>query len=230
VTDIQTDPPGEAGPENRRPLKTRSAGWAGTLARALGEARVRPNYISGLSVAFAALGGAMLLMSGTAEGWGRAVLLIVAVVCIQLRLLCNMLDGMVAVEHGMGSPTGPIWNELPDRVADVLLIACAGYSAAVVLPAGEWLGWLAAVLAVMTAYVRELGRGLGLPADFSGPMAKPHRMFVLSLTCLIAAFEPLWSGGGQVMLAGLAVIVLGCLITLWRRTRHLGQGLRAQAK
>ncbi|MBI1408258.1 MAG: CDP-alcohol phosphatidyltransferase family protein [Caulobacter sp.] len=213
--------------ENRRPLKTRSAGWAGALARALGRARVRPNHISALSVAFAAAGGAFLLMAGTAGGAGRAVLLVLAAVCIQLRLLCNMLDGMVAVEHGMASPTGPIWNELPDRVADLCFIVAAGYAAAIALPAGEWLGWLAGVLAVLTAYVRELGRGLGQPADFSGPMAKPHRMFVLTLTCLVAAFEPLWGGKGEVLLAGLAVIVLGCLITLWRRAVHLGRALRA---
>lgn len=214
--------------ENRRPLKTRSAGWAGALARALGQARVRPNHISALSVAFAAAGGAFLLMAGLSQGFGRGLLLVLAALCIQLRLLCNLLDGMVAVEHGLASATGPIWNELPDRVADLLFIVGAGYAAAVRLPAGEWLGWMGGALAVMTAYVRELGRGLGLPADFSGPMAKPHRMFVLTVTCLIAAFEPLWGGRGEVLLAGLAVIVLGCLITLWRRTAHLARALRAR--
>jgi phosphatidylglycerophosphate synthase len=225
MTDTAPPTPDDATPENRRPLKTRSAGWAGRLASALGRARVRPNYISAISVAVAALGGACLLMAGTAEGVGRAVLLVLAAVCVQLRLLCNMLDGMVAVEHGMGSPTGPIWNELPDRIADLLFIVGAGYCAAILLPAGEWLGWLAGVLAVLTAYVRELGRGLGQPADFSGPMAKPHRMFTLTVTCLIAAFEPIWGGKGEVILIGLAVIALGSLITLWRRTAHLGKAL-----
>jgi phosphatidylglycerophosphate synthase len=215
-------------PENRRPLKTRSAGWAAALARALGQARVRPNHISAISVAVSALGAALLLVAGTTPGPARAIALVLAASCVQLRLLCNMLDGMVAVEHGMGSPTGPIWNELPDRVADVMFLAAAGYCVAPLLPAGEWLGWLAAVLAVMTAYVRELGRGLGFPADFSGPMAKPHRMFVLTVTCLLAAFEPLWRGKGEIILAGLAVIALGCVITLWRRTAHLGRALRAK--
>ena len=212
--------------DNRRPLKTRSKGWAVGLARALGQARVRPNHISAISVVFAALGAALMLAAGTGDGLGRGIALILAAVCIQLRLLCNMIDGMVAVEHGMGSPTGPVWNELPDRIADVLFIVAAGYAAAVSLPAGEWLGWLAAVLAVLTAYVRELGRGLGYPADFSGPMAKPHRMFVLTLTCVIAAFEPLWGGTGQVILAGLAIIALGSAVTVYRRTSHLMRKLR----
>lgn len=214
--------------ENRRPLKTRSRGWAVGLARALGQARVRPNHISAISVVFAALGAALMLLAGTdnGDGLGRGIALVLAAVCIQLRLLCNMIDGMVAVEHGMGSPTGPVWNELPDRIADVLFIVAAGYAAAVKLPAGEWLGWVAAVLAVLTAYVRELGRGLGYPADFSGPMAKPHRMFVLTVTCLIAAFEPLWGGTGQVLLAGLAIIALGSAVTTYRRTSRLMRKLR----
>lgn len=217
--------------ENRRPLNTRSAGWAIGLARALGRARVRPNHISMLSVVFAALGAALMLLGGTdtGHGLGRGIALVLAAVCIQLRLLCNMIDGMVAVEHGMGSATGPVWNELPDRIADVLFIVAAGYAVASDLPAGEWLGWLAAVLAVLTAYVRELGRGLGQAADFSGPMAKPHRMFVLTLTCLIAAFEPLWGGRGQVILVGLAIIALGSLITVLRRTSHLMRKLREGA-
>ncbi|RYF88464.1 MAG: CDP-alcohol phosphatidyltransferase family protein, partial [Caulobacteraceae bacterium] len=197
------------------------------LATALGRARVRPNHISALSVVFAALGGALLLIGGADDGGiGRGIALVLAAVCIQLRLLCNMIDGMVAVEHGMGSPTGPVWNELPDRIADVLFIVAAGYAAAVQLPAGEWLGWLAAVLAVMTAYVRELGRGLGFAADFSGPMAKPHRMFVLTVTCVIAAFEPLWGGTGQVILIGLAIIALGSAVTVYRRASHLMRKLR----
>jgi hypothetical protein len=87
------------------------------------------------------------------------------------------------------------------------------------------LGWVAAVLAVTTAYVRELGRGLGLPADFSGPMAKPQRMATLTATCVVAAFEPLWGGRGEVVLIGLSVIVVGTAITVARRTRAIARGL-----
>jgi phosphatidylglycerophosphate synthase len=214
--------------DNRRPLKSRSTGWATGLAAALGRARVRPNHISALSIAFAAVGASLFLMAGQSEGVGRGVCFVLAGVCVQLRLACNLLDGMVAVEHGMGSPTGPIWNELPDRIADALFLTAAGYSIAPSLPAGEWLGWLATACALLTAYVRELGRGLGQPADFSGPMAKPHRMFVLTVTCLLTAFEPLWGGTGQLVLAGLAVIALGSLVTVWRRTARLGRALRAK--
>ena len=218
-------------PENRRPLKTRSKAWAGALAGALGRARVSPDIISMFSVAFAVLGAALLMTAGLEDRPVlRGVFLISAAVCIQLRLLANMLDGMVAVEHGLGSSAGPIWNELPDRIADALFLVGAGYAAwALGMTAGSWLGWLAALLAVMTAYVRELGRGLGFPADFSGPMAKPHRMFALTVTCVVSALEPLWHWEGQSLMIGLGVIALGTVITLVRRTRRLAVRLAAKA-
>ncbi len=214
-------------PENRRPLKTRSAGWAGALAGALGRARVSPDTISFLSVAFAVAGAAAFVLTGEAEGAGRIVLLLAAAVFVQLRLLANMLDGMVAVEHGLGGPSGPIWNELPDRIADGLFLVAAGYGAVSAGWSGwEWSGWLAAALAILTAYVRELGRGLGFPADFSGPMAKPHRMFALTVACLVSMAEPLWGWKGQTLLIALGVIAAGSLITVWRRTARLSGRLR----
>lgn len=216
-----------AGPENRRPLKSRSTGWARALAAAMARARITPDELSAASVAFAALGAALFLIAAGREPVQRAVLLIGAGVCIQLRLLCNLLDGMVAVEHGKGSSAGPIWNELPDRIADVLFLTGAGYYAAGAgVAEATPLGWAAAVLAVMTAYVRELGRGLGLPADFAGPMAKPHRMAALTVTCVVSALESQWGWSGQAMTIGLGVIVLGAVVTVARRTLTLAKRLK----
>jgi phosphatidylglycerophosphate synthase len=85
--------------------------------------------------------------------------------CIQLRLLANMLDGLIAVEGGKKTPTGELYNEIPDRIADVVLLASAGY-ASQHGPLGAALGWCAAVLAVGTAYLRALGARRGRPQDF----------------------------------------------------------------
>ena len=212
--------------ENRRPLKSRGSAWARGLAAVLARAGVGPDLISAASVAFALLGAAAFVGSGLAEGAWRFPLLIGAGACVQLRLLCNLLDGMVAVEHGRGSAAGPIWNELPDRIADALFLVAAGYAAG--LESGAILGWVAAWLAVLTAYIRELGRGLGFPADFSGPMAKPHRMAALTATCVAAALEPLWGWNGQSLLLGLGVIGLGTAFTAARRTRTLARRLAAR--
>ena len=102
-----------AGPDNRRPLRSRGSGWARGLAAALARAGGRPNTISAFSLAFAILGAALFLSTASTQGVLRGVILLIAALCTQLRLVCNLLDGMVALEHGKGSAAGPIWNELP---------------------------------------------------------------------------------------------------------------------
>jgi phosphatidylglycerophosphate synthase len=105
---------------------------------------VRPNAISAGSGVFAAAAGGYLLLTNLVTGhWSRAGLLLGAIVGIQLRLLCNLFDGMVAIEEGRKTPSGAIFNELPDRFADAFIPVGAGYAA----PGTLWsieLGWLAA--------------------------------------------------------------------------------------
>jgi phosphatidylglycerophosphate synthase len=212
---------------NRRPLKSRDTGWARTVATALARARFSPDAISAGSMLFAVAGAALFIAQSQADGPARAVELVLAGACVQLRLLCNLLDGMVALEHGRGSPAGPIWNELPDRIADVLFLAGAGYGAMLSgVGWGDDAGWAAAALAVLTAYVRELGRALGQSADFRGPMAKPHRMALLTAACLVAAIEPLWGWRGQTLAIALAVIAAGAALTAARRTLGLAARLK----
>jgi phosphatidylglycerophosphate synthase len=203
-------------PPARRPLKTRETRWARTLATWLARHRVPPNLISLASLGFAALGAlAMLAAPGAGPGL-RAALFILAAACVQLRLLCNLLDGMVAVEGGLGSRSGEVYNEVPDRIADPLLIVPAGYATG--LPLGPELGWLCGLLALFTAYIRALGGSAGLPQGFQGPMAKPHRMAVMTAGLIAAALAvPLGLDGG-ILLAALAIIALGTLVTAWRRT------------
>lgn len=156
-------------------------------------------------------------------------MLLLAGACVQLRLLCNLLDGMVAVEHGRGSPAGPIWNELPDRLADALFLVAAGYGASLMgVGWADDAGWAAAAFAILTAYVRELGRALDQPADFSGPMAKPHRMALLTAACAVAAAEPLWGWRGESLAIALALIAVGAALTAARRTLALAGRLRAR--
>lgn len=195
---------------NRRPLKSRGTGWAALASRAAIGAGLHPNLISFLGMVVAAL-GAWALVAAPA----RPLLFVAAAAAIQLRLLANMLDGMVAVEGGRGGPTGAIWNEFPDRIEDSLFLVAAGYAAA--LP---WLGWTAALLAAVCAYVRLLGGTLGQAQDFSGPMAKPHRMAALTLACLVAIAWP------PALNVGLGVIAAGTALTIARRLARLSRAVR----
>jgi phosphatidylglycerophosphate synthase len=184
-----------------------------------------------MSVVFALLAAALFVRAAANHGLPRGIDLVLAATCVQGRLICNLLDGLVAVEHGKGSTSGPIWNELPDRFADVFFLAGAGYGAGL-MGMGEiapLAGWIAAAAAVTTAYVRELGRGLGFPADFSGPFAKPQRMAALTLTAAVAAVEPLWGWEGQSLVIGLGIIALGTLATVARRTATLARRLKERA-
>jgi phosphatidylglycerophosphate synthase len=204
----------------RRALATRNAAWAIASARWLARSGVRPNAVSMASVAFAAIAGAAFWFAADLTGTSAMVVLVVAAASVQLRLLCNLLDGMLAVEEGFKSRTGEIYNELPDRIADVVILVGAGYSARHV-PYGAALGWAAAVLALFTAYVRVLAGSLGVTQHFIGPMAKQHRMFTLTVVTLLAAVEALAGAPPRAIRIGLAVIVAGSLVTVYRRTRRL---------
>jgi phosphatidylglycerophosphate synthase len=186
--------------QGRRPIATRSATWARWVARQLDSLGMTPNSISIASIGFAAISGA--------AAWTGLWLL--AAAGIQLRLLCNLFDGMVAVEGGKASPTGGVYNELPDRVADSLTLIGIGYGAG-------WpqLGLWCALGAAVTAYVRVLGASLGAPHYFFGPMAKQHRM-ALCTAALIVAYWQSW-----VLVPTLTVILAGTLVTSGLRARAI---------
>lgn len=222
--------------DNRRPISQRSHGWAKWLVGVLVKSGVTPNFISFTSIVFAALGGLCFYAIALATGPGdRTLLCLGAALFCQLRLLANMMDGMVAVEAGKGSPDGMIWNELPDRFADIFVLVGAGYCVVELGLADAALGWAAAVAAVMTAYVREVGRAAGAPADFSGPMAKPHRMFVMTMAALLTIVDaPIggaWiesmltgirsgDGNGAFIALALWIVVIGAAFTTLNRARR----------
>lgn len=207
--------------QDRRPISQRQHGWAKALTRGLVKSGVTPNFISFSSIVFAAFGGLCFYAIGVATSAGDRVLLCIgAALFCQLRLLANMMDGMVAVEGGKGGPDGPVWNELPDRFADIFILIGAGYGVAALGVADASLGWAAAVAAVMTAYVREVARAAGAPADFSGPMAKPHRMFVMTLAALITIFDAHLGGAGAVLHIALWIVLAGSIFVVLNRTRR----------
>src|SRR5579885_1570136 len=112
----------------RRPLKSRNTSWAAGCARILIRARIRPNHISLLSMVFAAGAGACFLATNRTQPGMQIVLYLAAAALIQLRLLCNLLDGMVAIEGGFRSSSGEVFNEVPDRISDIVVLVPIGYA------------------------------------------------------------------------------------------------------
>jgi len=211
----------------RRPIKARDANWAASIARWLARVGLRPNQISILSVVFAGLAAGSLALTPASPTHWQIILYVGAAACIQLRLLCNLFDGMVAVEGGLKTKSGEIYNELPDRLSDALVLVGAGYA----FPAQPWtqpLGWAAAVLAVITAYVRTLGAAAGTAQYFTGPMAKQQRMAIVTLACLATAIVLGFGRPIGFMSAALVIVAAGCPVTILRRTRRIIQELESK--
>jgi phosphatidylglycerophosphate synthase len=157
------------------------------------------------------------------------VLWLVAAAGAQLRLTANMLDGMVALASGRASRLGELYNEIPDRVSDAAVFIGAGLA---------WggnisLGYIATIFAIFTAYVRAAGKIAGAPNEFCGPMAKQHRMLVITLISLYSAITPrTWQmipfsdfRVGLVAVA-LLMIIVGCVITVIRRLSRIADALK----
>lgn len=211
----------------RRTIKTRDTKWAQALAKFIAEkTSITPNAISVLSVfwGFFALCAFCLYLFPFSIGKFYFVIPILIVFGIQMRLLCNLLDGMVAVEGGKHSVTGGIYNEFPDRISDTLIIIGAGLAG--ITFGSLVLGLVAALLAVLTAYTRLLGGTVGANQYFIGPMAKQHRMALLTVAALICLFQPLVPFINAIVYPiTLLIISLGCIITVWRRLNHIKKEL-----
>jgi phosphatidylglycerophosphate synthase len=88
----------------------------------------------------------------------------------------------------------------------------------------------ASFLAVMTAYTRVLGAAIGTKHYFSGPMAKQHRMALLSLTVILIPILRSNFPAETVVKTSLVIICLGCVLTVVRRLRKISSELKSKAK
>ncbi len=188
---------------------------------------IRPNQVSVMSVVFAA-GSAACLLAVPCRCLSPALLWVLAAAGIQLRLICNLMDGMLAVEGSLKSPNGDLYNEFPDRLSDTLILAALGYAGGGEL--SVTLGWLCATGALMTAAVRMHGASLTGSHDFRGPMAKPHRMALATAGCLVMALLALLDSPVNVLPWLLGLMAVGIVATLFRRLGALSRRLHEMSR
>jgi hypothetical protein len=93
-------------------------------------------------------------------------------------------------------------------------LVAAGYATRTI-PGSIDLGWLTAVLAILTAYIRLLGGITGTKQYFIGPMAKQHRMAIMIAACLLSVLEEI------ILISALCLIACGSFITIIRRLKHI---------
>jgi phosphatidylglycerophosphate synthase len=210
---------------DRRPIATRNRKWAQAATAWLASQNVSPNAISIAGLCACITAG--LALGLTSVEYNR-VFWLIAVLGAQLRLTANMLDGMVALVSSRASKVGELYNEVPDRVSDAAVFIGAGYA----WGGNVALGYIATILAIFTAYVRAAEKVVGTPNEFCGPMAKQHRMLVIT-ACLyslvvprswqIFHFDNLKVG---VMALALTLIIAGCLVTVVRRLQRIARALK----
>ncbi len=240
-------------PTGRRPLKTREWPFFKNLAAALARGGATPNGISAASIVFGCCAGAAFAATAYVDGWALRMCWFGAAVSIQLRLIANLLDGMVAVEGHKGGPTGDLWNEAPDRISDAAIFIGAGYASG----SSPALGWAAALVAVFVAYIRALGASVGAGQCFLGPQAKPHRMALMTALAVFGAIFPQavardWNHSvsesmrtlyfhdtyyiisvGRVSMTAVSfalwIVILGGVVTAWRRLAFIADFLRKKS-
>lgn len=188
---------------------------------------IRPNQVSALSAVFAA-GSAGCLLSLSCGCLPASLLWVLAAAGIQLRLVCNLMDGMLAVEGGLKTPNGDLYNEFPDRLSDTFVLAGLGYAAGDEI--SIVLGWLCAAGALMTASIRMHGASLVDTHDFRGPMAKPQRMALATAMCLIMAILAATASPVSPLPWILGAMLLGIIITIFRRLGALSRALHDKAE
>jgi len=211
----------------RRPIQSRNTRWAKSTTRFLVKLGVSPNTISLLGMVAAVAAGIAFYSTSITTDFTQRFLWFCGGILCQVRLLCNLFDGMVAVEQNVDSPKGELYNEVPDRVSDAAVFIGLGYS----VGGDIAVGYLAALISVFVAYVRAMATSIGAPNDFCGPMAKPQRMAIVTLVAMFLAFSSdSWRlpwGEAKVVLV---IVVAGGIVTALRRLGRAAKHLEGNRK
>ncbi|QQE10303.1 CDP-alcohol phosphatidyltransferase family protein [Planctomycetota bacterium] len=225
---------------DRRPIATRQKRWSQKTSHFLSQKNIQPNHISVLGACFGIAAGCLFAFTGFAQSIeylnisagsiAMRLLFLLGACCVQFRLLCNMFDGMVAIERGISSRIGAIFNEVPDRISDIAILVGLGYA----YQSSPTLGYVAAIMAIMTAYIRVMGKVAGgekIQQHFSGWMDKSKRMFFVTTTTLWLVFIPTdwYFEFYHIGIIGwlLLFILIGCTTTSLRRLFLIMRDLRA---
>jgi phosphatidylglycerophosphate synthase len=175
------------------------------LLGALERSGVPPDALTLAAIPVGAVAGAAILVSPSASP-----VLIVVPLAAAARLILNLLDGALARRTGRIHARGELFNEVGDRLADILMLApvafVPGAHAATVL-----LGVTIAVLASFTSVATKAAGGM---RSYRGILSKPGRMVLLSVTSIavIVVGAEAWGPFGPLLLIGTSLTLLERLV------------------
>jgi phosphatidylglycerophosphate synthase len=183
-------------------LKPRFQALLRPLSDGLARAGVSANAVTLAALALSLAHGAWLALLPQSR-WPFLLL----PVTLFVRMALNALDGMLAREHGMASPSGAVLNELGDVIADAALYLpfalVAGINAPLVV--------LVVVVAIISEMAGALGPLLGAPRRYDGPLGKSDRAFAFGFLAVLigAGIAPgMWSTFVLAVLLGLGSLTI----------------------
>lgn len=145
------------------------------------------------------------------------VLLAIALFGLWSRALCERVDDLMAENLATEKNTGRFLNEIPERISETAIFLGAAFS--VPSEIVRALGLAAALFSVGTAYIRVVGASAGVPHFFAGPMAKRHRLIVMTICAFASGIEKTQGSWGRSIAVALLIIAIGALITCFNRLR-----------
>lgn len=170
--------------------------------------QITPNAFTYSALGLSGIGAAALWQAGSNRAW-----LWLVPPCVLLRLLFNLMDGLVAREQGLADAWGEVKNEFGDRLADSAIflgLAFGDY-------ADTRLAALVIALVLCVSYLGLLGKALGGARLYSGVFGKGDRMISLALF----TFFPIFGGDLTTYNWYLAFAACAAIITILQRLSSL---------
>ena len=207
---------------DRRPLASRRWSISKNIAAWLAKNDVNPNVIS-MAAMVCGIAAGLAFAATSSVSDHKWLLWVGGALLIQLRLLGNLYDGMVAVLRQIASPVGELFNEVPDRVSDAATLIGFGCSAG----SNALLGFVATCFALFLPYLRAMGKVVGGQQEFCGPMAKQQRMAVVTIAATVCALTP-DAVDWKLPTYALWLIIVGSIVTCVRRLNRIVGTLRVR--
>jgi CDP-diacylglycerol--glycerol-3-phosphate 3-phosphatidyltransferase len=170
---------------------------------------VRPDVLTLAAVPVAAVAGAAVIASPAAP---LALLLVPAAAAV--RIVLNLLDGALARRTGRIHARGEFYNELGDRLADILMLAPVAF----VPGAHQPTVLLGVTVGVLASFASVATKAAGGTRTYRGVLSKPGRMALLSITAIVVLLvgNAAWAPFGPLLLIGTTATLIERIVVAVR--------------
>jgi phosphatidylglycerophosphate synthase len=175
--------------------------------------KVHPDVITWISFVFSIAAGVCFFKARL-----RWPLLLIPV-CIMLRCVCNLLDGMVAIEREITSARGEALQDTVDRLSDSCMLLGAIFSPF----GGLGLGIFSMTVMLISSYVGILKKAVGGKREYGGILGKGDRYLLMGVASI---GQYLWMddvGGFHILSIMLGLMIAGGTVTIIQRSLSIGE-------